>query len=411
MKKFWRSSLIFTAANFVVGLGNLAFQAIIGNHHLSDREYGLVNTTNTFVGFLGLPLAIATTAVTHYIAKFNFSGDDARLQGLLAGCQKFLLHLTIGGSLLAAVLIKPLSDFFHFPSLGLMAVALVCTLAGLWGGFVTALCQGMAWFKRLALISMLAMILRLGWGGLTAWKFPTAEFAVLAMGVALLANLVLLFWRKDLSRHAEPISPWNHEFVLFLVVSAACTGGGFCFMQGDWLIAQRYFSDTDKGAFTAAGVFARALPQTVAPLLTVLFTHRSAGQSHDSVRQQFKLLGLYSLGLAAGAIGLFVLSGFCLKVIGKDSPETRAMIGPYAVTMVFAGLIQALGMWALASRWIKISLLYGGLGLGYWLALLALGRTPAEMLRVMPATAGLTLAILFTVWWIAMRKARLKAER
>ena len=72
MKKFWRSSLIFTAANFVVGLGNLAFQAIIGNHHLSDREYGLVNTTNTFVGFLGLPLAIATTAVTHYIAKFNF---------------------------------------------------------------------------------------------------------------------------------------------------------------------------------------------------------------------------------------------------------------------------------------------------------------------------------------------------
>ena len=410
MKKLWRSSLIFTAANFIVGLGNLAFQAIIGHNHLTDAEYGLVNTTNTFVGFLGLPLAIATTAVTHYIARFNFSGDDARLQGLLAGCQKFLLHLTIGGSILAAVLVGPLSNFFHFPRLSLMAVALLCALAGLWGGFATALCQGMAWFKRLALISLLAMVLRLAWGGLTVWKFPTAEFAVLATGVALLSNLVLLFWRKDLSRHAKPVSPWNREFVQFLIVAAACTGGGFCFMQGDWLIAQKYFSAGDKVAFTAAGVFARALPQTVAPLLTVLFTHRSGGQTSDSLRQQFKLLGLYSVGLAAGAIGLLAVGGICLKVIGKDSPEAIAMIGPYAWTMVFAGLIQAIGMWALASRWVKISLLYGGLGLAYWLVLLAWGRTPDAMLRIMPVAAGLTFVVLFVVWWIAMRVAHPPAK-
>jgi hypothetical protein len=249
------------------------------------------------------------------------------------------------------------------------------------------------------------MILRLAWGGLSVWKFPTAEFAVLATGVALLSNLVLLIWRKDLSRHAAPISPWNREFVEFLIVAAACTGGGFCFMQGDWLIAQRYFSDADKEAFTAAGVFARAVPQTVAPLLTVLFTHRSAGQSDDSLKQQLKLLGLYSVGLAAGAAGLFALSGVCLKVIGKDSPQAIAMIGPYAWTMVFAGLIQALGMWALASRWIKISLLYGGLGLAYWLVLLEWGRSPAAMLRVMPVAAGFTFVILFAVWWIAMRVA------
>jgi len=87
------------------------------------------------------------------------------------------------------------------------------------------------------------------------------------------------------------------------------------------------------------------------------------------------------------------------------------MIGPYALTMVFAGLIQAFGMWALASRWIKISLLYGGLGLAYWLTLLALGRSAAEMLRVMPVAAGLTFVILFTVWWIAMRVAHPKSPK
>lgn len=411
MKKLWRSSLIFTVANFVVGLGNLAFQFIIGHNRLSESEYGLVNTTNTFIGFLGLPLAIATQAVTHYIARFKFSGDHARLEGLIAGCQKFLLHLTISGSIFAVILIKPLSDFFHFPRLSLMAVALACSLAGLWGGFATALCQGLAWFKRLAVISLLAMFLRLAWGALTVWKMPTAEFAVLATGIALLANLVLVYWRKDLVRHAEPISPWDREFVQFLIVAAACTGGGFCFMQGDWLIAQKYFSDADKGAFTAAGVFARALPQTVAPLLTVLFTHRSAGHSPDSLRQQFKLLGLYSIGLGTGAMVLLAFRRLCLHVIGKDSPEAVAMVAPYAWTMVFSGLIQAFGMWALASRWVKISLLYGALGLGYWLTLLAVGRTPAKILQVMPLAAGTALAILFVVWWIAMRVAHPPAPK
>jgi hypothetical protein len=48
------------------------------------------------------------------IAYFQACGDHARLQGLLAGCRKFLFRLTIAGSLLDVFLVKPLSDFFHF---------------------------------------------------------------------------------------------------------------------------------------------------------------------------------------------------------------------------------------------------------------------------------------------------------
>jgi hypothetical protein len=79
------------------------------------------------------------------------------------------------------------------------------------------------------------------------------------------------------------------------------------------------------------------------------------------------------------------------------------MIGRFAVTMVFTGLLQALGTWSLASRWIKISLLYGGLGIGYWLALLFLGKSPAQLLRVMPVAAGIAFAALFLVWLAMMR--------
>jgi len=406
-----QSGLILSAVSFLSGLGNFAFQAIISHKLKESGEYGLVNTTLGFVGLLGLPLAVATTAITHYIARFNFSGDDAQLRGLLAGCRKFLFRLTIAGSVLAVFLAKPLSDFFHFRT-NLALAALVCVLVGLWGGFATALCQGLGWFKRLALIGFLGVGLRLLFGWLIVLKYPFAEWAVLASGIAVLANLVLLYWRKDLTRPASPVSPWNRELFQFFIVAAACVGGGFFFLQGDLLVAQRCFSQhrfsqAELDAYSSAGVFARALPMTVAPLLIVLFTHRSAAHTGDALREQLKLIALYAGSLLCGAIGLLFLRTFCLTLIGRNTPEAAAMIGPLALTMVFVALLQALAMWALASRWIKIALLYGGLGLGYWLALFCFGNSPANLLKTMPIVVGLSFGILFFAWFIAMKRHRL----
>lgn len=400
-----QSGVILSLASFVAGLGNFVFQAIIGHQLKASGEYGLVNTTLGYVGLLSLPLAIATTAITHYIARFNYHGDDARLQGLLAGCRTFLFRLTLAGSVLALVLAKPLSDFLHYRP-GLTFAALVCVLAGLWGGLATALCQGLSWFKRLALIGLLGVGLRLSFGGLVAVQFPAAEWAVLASAVAALANLILLYWRKDLVRPAEPASPWDREFVEFLIVSAAFVGGGYCFTQGDLLVAQRFFSGPDLDAYTSAGIFARALPMTVGPLLIVLFTHRSTAHTGGALREQLKLIGLYAAGLICGLIGLLLMKTFCLKMIGRNTPEAAAMVGPLATTMVAVGLLQALGMWALASRWVKISLLYGALGLAYWLALFAFGKSPNELLFVMPPAAGTAFVVLFVMWLGAMRVSK-----
>jgi hypothetical protein len=222
----------------------------------------------------------------------------------------------------------------------------------------------------------------------------------------LLANLVLLFWKKDFPRRTNvAIAPWNSEFIQFLIVSAAFVIGGYCFTQGDLLVAKKHFAKDELDAYGSAGLFARALPTAVGPLLIVLFTHRSSRHHHhgDDLREQLKLLALYAFGLVSGAIALFVLRKLCLEILHRNTPEAAAMIGRFAMTMVFAGLLQALGTWALASRWIKISLLYGGLGIGYWLALLLLGKSPVALLQTMPAAAGLAFGALFVVWLIAMR--------
>lgn len=409
MNKLWRSGIILTAVSFLAGLGNYAFQAIIGRKLGHGGEYGLANNTLGFVGFLGLPLAIATTAVTHYIARFKSGGDHARLEGLLAGCRKSLFRLTLAGSVLAVLLVKPLSNFFNFPRSSLMLVALLCVLAGLWGSFAGALCQGLSWFKRLALISLLGVGLRLAFCGVFVSKYPVAETAVLASLFMVLANLVLLFWKKDLAvpANVSAVSPWNREFAEYLVVSAACIGGGFLFTQGDQLVAQRYFSPADRDAYAAAERLAVALPMTVAPLLIVLFTHRSGDHTRNALREQLKLIGLYAAGLIGGAIALVLLRTFCLKIMGRNTPDAAAMIWPLALTMTFVGLLQALAMWALASRWLKIGLLYGGLGIIYWATLLCLGQTPANLLRAMPVAALVSFATLFAVWLVAMRRHKL----
>jgi len=353
---------------------------------------------------LTLPLLIASTSVTHYIAHFRASGDEARLQGLLLGCRRLLFRVTVGGSVAAALLVKPLSVFFHFPRPGLMLVALLCVLAGLWGAFATALCQGLAWFKRLAFISVTAMVLRVSFGWVMLLKYPLAETAVSATGVAALANLTLLYWRKELARKGELIPPWNKEFIGYLMVGAACVTGGYCFMWGDLLVAQRNFPGMDLGYYTAAGSLGRALQWAAGPMLVVLFTSRSGHRTGSALREQLKLLGLYALGLAAGAAGLLLLQDFWVQLIfGKPTPEAAAMVGKFAAAMVFVSLLQAVGMWALASRWFKVSLLYGASGLIYWLVLLNWGKSPELLLRLMPVAAGVAFGLLLISWLVTMR--------
>lgn len=352
MNKLLKSGIIFTAISFVTALGNLAFQAVLGRHLGGQGQYGDANSAlGGLMPLLGLLPTIATFAVTHYIAHFNTSGDDARLQGLLRGCRRFLFRFTLAGSVLAIVAIKPLSDYFHYTR-SLMLVSLGCALVGCWVSLATALCQGLAWFKRLALIGFLAMLLRVAFGWFITFEWPSAETAALAQAFALLAYLVLFFWRKDLTLQSDPTSPWNSEFARYFIFSAAIVVGNYCFQQGDYLVASKFFATGDRDNYVAAGILARALWIAVAPMLTVLFTSRSGERAGGIVSEQLKLIGLSGLALAFGAICLYVLRVFCLKILGRYTPEAAAMIAPFAVAMVLSDCSRRWrsGHWPAAGR-------------------------------------------------------------
>jgi O-antigen/teichoic acid export membrane protein len=325
------------------------------------------------------------------------------LQGLVSGYQNFLLRVTVGGSIVAVVLAPPLTWYFDFPRWTISIAALVCVLTGMWSGYAVALCQGMAWFKRLAIIGLVAVGMRAGFGWVMTKQHSVAEIAVTATTFSLLANLVLFYWRKDIFKKGQQVSPWDKEFRTFMIVAAGVIGGTF-FFQADQLIAQKYFSKDDIGRYAAAGRLSQALIMVVGPLLTVLFTSRSGHKAGSALMDQKILLGLYGIGLVCGAAGILVLRDLLIRLLmNKESAQVSTMMVPYTIAMVFFGLSQAIGMWSLASRWFKVALLYGGLGLTYWLVLLGVGKTPDALLHVMPYAAATCFVVLCVGWLMQLR--------
>ncbi len=371
---------------------------------LSKSEYGYSSTTLTYIGFLNLPLTMVSTSLIHYIAYFRGQNDEARLQGLLAGCQKFLLQATVAGSVLAVVLADPLGRFFGFRS-SLMLVALISILVGLWSGFALALCQGMGRFKRIAAIGLVGVGMRLLFGWVTTQKFPTAEMAVLATTFSLLANLSLLYWWKDIFQHgAQRISPWTRQFVHFLLVTGAYVAGNWFFLSGYDLVAQRYFPGNDLGDFEYAARWGVALPGAVLPLLLVMFTSRSGAKEGQALSDQRILLSLYAAGLGCGAAAIILLRNFLVeKLCHHPNPQAASMLIPFTISMALVGLSQAIAMWSLASRWFKLAMFYGALGLIYWLVLMFLGHTPSTMLTIMPVGTAAAFCFLLVAWLLALR--------
>jgi hypothetical protein len=418
--KLWRSGIIWTALSFLAGLGNLACSAIIG-HHLAAHpgEFGHGNTALDFVTFLGLPLQMLNMSVVHYIAHFRSRNDDARLQGLLAGCQKLLFWGTVFGSLVAISLWQPMGRFFHFERETLMLAVLICGLVGCWSGFGIALCQGMAWFKRMAVIGLVVVSVRILFAYFMTKRYPTAEVALSATTVAMMANFILFYWWKSIFHHpaAQTVSPWNREFLQFLLVTGATVAGNYFFTSGDGLVSNKYFARAPLDAFQTAARLGRAIPATVLPLLIVTFTSRSGSREGAARTDQRILIALYAVGLACGAALLILFRSLLVRVIiGRSHNPDQAMllddaarmIVPFSIAMAFIGLNQAIGMWSLADRTFRIALLYGLLGLAYWTTLLVVGKTPAALLWAMPIAAAIAFCIL-SVSWFANR-ARLRAS-
>lgn len=403
------------ACNFLVALGNYAFQALIGRK-LSLPEYGYANAATSAVLLLSLPAMAASNALIHYVARFVASEQKAELHGLIAAARKWLGLIVASSFFLALVLIRPLTAYCGFPRTTLIAVIGINMAAMLGTVFVTALCTGMGWYARLGCIAAGAILVKLAlaWGATASW--PTAEAAVLAAAASSFVYAAVLVWKNDFSGPGERIDPWNSNFAFFAVAALVSALSSYAFTQSDVLMAQRNFRPEALAYFCAAGIFSRALIGLTAPLLTVFFATQSAAKNQSgAIQPHTALLGSYLVALVAGGLAITIFRGALVHALfGRAEPAATALTARFALLMIIIGLIEMIANWALAARIWNVVWMHGALALCYVCCGIRLGKNPEDLLRVLTVTAGISTAILLAYLQLrvlrSQRNARLKAN-
>lgn len=393
---FW-----LTAINFIACLGHFFYQFYM-TRVLSLSELAAFNTTLSLVNLMAVPLAAASQAITHDLAWHHANDNKKELHQLQVACQKMLRRFTWILSLVALVLIHPLTVFFNFSRSSLMVVALACVPITMWSLLGSVWCAGLSRFKLLAGLNFGTMVVRIAAGMAMVYFLPKAESAVAATFVAgwVLASVVI-FQRPQQEEVSEPAeSPWNREFIIYLGAALLVGLGNFIFCFIDQLIAQRYMPGEELGLYVAAGLLARAVFWGSQPLLVVYFTQRS-GREHSS-RGSIILWLIYVAVVVVGVLMLVVLKEpLCRLLLGPGKiHELGPMLGilkRFALVVVPVGILQGLGFYYLAAERLFESYLFGFLGLGYCTVLIVFGRSVEMLLSLMFGGAMLSLLVLLLV--------------
>lgn len=402
-RSLWQSSAVLMAAGLAGSAGNYVFQAMMGRL-LPLSEFGYFNAAVGLAGMLTVAITAASQAVTHHLARHNALNELDRVEELKAASSRFLLYLTLICSVIAVIFIHPISVFFHVPRAAITGWVLATILVGLWSGLAMAWCAGLGHFHLMAVLGMAAVAVRLVAGALAGWTWNVAESAISASVFSGLSLVVLVAWRERNSLRVRGRLKvlWKPEFVRFFVASLAVCTGNFAFMQSDAVVAQRCLSGPDLGAYTAAGLFGRAVVWLPIPILTVFFTARSGQERSD--KTTWSKLAAYVGLLFVGAAFVIVSKGLlCRLLLNRADPAVVGLMNRFALAMIPVGVLQAAGFYVLAARRLAPSLVYGGCGLLYVVALTWWGRNANSLLNVILGGAS-TAILLMALAMLAKRR-------
>lgn len=397
---WWQSSALLMAASAVGASGNYLFQAIMGRL-LPLAEFGYLNAALGLAGMVAVGVAAASQAVTHYLARHQARDDQQRIAELKTASSVFLLWLTLASSVLAVLFIHPLSVFFRVPRATIALWVLATILVSLWSGLANAWCAGLKQFSFMAGLGIASVSVRIVAGAVAGRFWGVAESGIAASVFCGLTTVLAVLWRdRALLRLRRSLKPlWEPEFLGFLCASFAVCIGNYVFLLSDAVVAQRWLSGPELGAYTAAGLFGRAVVSLPLPVLTVFFTARSGRQRSD--RTTLLQLATYG-GLVVAGAGVIMLGKpvFCRLLLGRVDAVVLTLMNGFAAAMIPVGALQALAFYVLAARRFAVAILYGLCGMLYGAVLTWWGHDAQTLLRIIGFGAALTFLLAGTgVLW------------
>jgi O-antigen/teichoic acid export membrane protein len=367
---------------------------IVFRRELGPGEFGTLNTALGMIGLMTVPVLAVNLAFTHYLARRHADGQGTRIDSLRAAAlpvTQTFAWIWGGVCLLLMILLAALLDLPRF-SLELLTFANV--LIALGGLVSLAVCQDRNQLRLWAWLLASSALARVLVGVGLAWQQPWAESALAAF---LLAGFITLTPALDLRETGAAMrlkacqAAWDRDFLLCAAATFSVLLALFLFSSADRIVAQSWFGVATSSnmryvdwprfdAYQTAGLLGRGILWGTQPLLWILFAQRSrlvhttaASLSYFWIYVGALLLGAILLGCLAQPLSRL----FC----GDDFQSTALFVPSFAASMVPLGLLQALGIFSLASRRYPECFVLGGCAVGYALLLYLVGRQP----QLMPA--------------------------
>jgi hypothetical protein len=186
---------------------------------------------------------------------------------------------------------------------------------------------------------------------------------------------------------------FDRDFLLFAGATLSVLLGIYLFTNADRIVSLGWMNrlagrvmDPSVGTQTgfdhyqAAGLLGRGLLWGTQPLLWILFAQRS--RLDRTTPASLTFFWIYAGVLLLGAILLgFLAQPLSRLFCGPNFQSTARLVPSLAAAMVPLGLLQALGIFSLASRRYHECFVLGGCAAGYALLLYFAGRQP----QLMPA--------------------------
>jgi hypothetical protein len=385
---------------------------IVFRRELAPGEFGALNTALGLIGLMTVPLLAVNLAFTHYLARHHAAraaGQSARIDSLRAAA--LLATETFawiwGG--LSLPLIFLLLSLLGLSRFSLQLFTLMNVLIALGGLVSWSVCQEGNQLRLWGWLFAASALTRVLAGAGLAWPEPWAESGLAAFLLAGFITLTPALRSRETDsamRLKACAAVWDRDFLVYAGATFSVLLALFLFSSADRIVAQSWFgvaSDNNMGlvnwaqfdAYQTAGLLGRALLWGTQPLLWILFAQRSRVDRTDAASLTFFWIYLGVLLLSAILLGCLAqpLSRiFC----GVDSQSTAHFVPTFAAVMIPLGLLQALGVFSLASRRYHECFVLGGCGVGYTLLLYLAGRQPQLMPAYMFGGALVSLmAVLF----------------
>lgn len=342
-----------TAGNFLVSAGNYLFNLLMGRM-LLPSGYGSLASLISLSIIISLPAGVITTIVTKFSAEFFTKEEYVKIARLV---KRFTIYTLIGGVAMIVFFIASSSfiqNFLKIYEVKLVILTGIMVALGLIGSINRGLLQGFLYFKFLALLGVLAVIIKLVVGWYLVSKGFLVFGALLALVIAALLSWFISFWpvRNVYLINAGKSVGIRKRIFDFSLPSFSLTTMTMLFLSSDILLVKHFFNADAAGIYAAVSVVGKVIFYVIGPISTVFFpiVAQKFAQGNQWIRELIQGLLLVSIPGIIGVLIYFLYPDVVLKIFfpKKEYYQAASFIGLYSIYMLLFSLASLLTNFYLA---------------------------------------------------------------